>query len=150
MTNPNALITVLFLEDVAQDAELLYEKLVDEGYLVQKDIAIGEREYLSFLKERNYDLIIADYIIRQVWVNLITNAVKFSRKKEKPTLHIQSIPENSQTVYFVRDNGEGFNPKYKNRLFIAFQRLHSVEEFEGTGIGLALVARIIQKHGGTV
>jgi signal transduction histidine kinase len=89
-------------------------------------------------------------LIRQVWINLIENAVKFSRNKERPTIQISSYIENNQTIYVIKDNGAGFKNEYKNKLFTIFQRLHSTAEFEGTGVGLALTHRIIQKHSGKV
>lgn len=89
-------------------------------------------------------------LIRQVWVNLLENAIKFSRKKEKPVIKLSSYPENNQIIYQIKDNGAGFNSAYQNKLYTIFQRLHSEEEFQGTGVGLALIHRIIQKHGGKV
>ncbi|MFY7838950.1 MAG: ATP-binding protein [Lacibacter sp.] len=88
--------------------------------------------------------------IRQVWVNLISNAIKYSIPATKPVIEIGSYGENSHTVFFVKDNGVGFDEQYKNKLFNVFQRLHSENEFEGTGIGLALVKKIISKHDGKV
>lgn len=87
-------------------------------------------------------------LIRQVWVNLLSNAVKYSSTKENRSIQIHGFSEINDTVYFVRDNGVGFNPAYKNKLFGPFQRLHSSKDFEGSGIGLVLVARIIRRHGG--
>lgn len=89
-------------------------------------------------------------LIRQVWINLITNAIKFSSKKEAPVIRISSIHEGNMVKYMVEDNGAGFDPKYKDKLFGVFQRLHTVNEFEGTGIGLANVKRIVVRHGGYV
>jgi len=88
--------------------------------------------------------------IRQVWINLISNAIKYSGKKENPKIEIGSFMKNGQTVFFVKDNGVGFDEKYKSKLFKVFQRLHNNDEFEGTGIGLAIVEKIISKHGGSV
>jgi PAS domain S-box-containing protein len=88
--------------------------------------------------------------IRQVWVNLISNAIKYSGNKEKPVIEIGSGLDNGFTVFYIRDNGVGFDEQYKHKLFKVFQRLHDQEEFEGTGIGLALVEKIISKHGGKV
>ncbi len=88
--------------------------------------------------------------IRQVWINLISNAIKYSAKKEIPHIEIGSFVEEEQVAFFVKDNGDGFNEKYKNKLFKVFQRLHSMYEFEGTGVGLAIVEKIIYKHGGKV
>lgn len=88
--------------------------------------------------------------LRQVWVNLIGNAIKYSRGNPQPAIKIGSYKENGETVYFVKDNGVGFDMKYANKLFKVFQRLHSSDEFEGTGVGLAIVEKIINKHGGRV
>lgn len=89
-------------------------------------------------------------MIRQVWVNLISNAIKYTSKKEQPHIDIGAFSETGQTFFYIRDNGVGFNEQYKHKLFKVFQRLHGVEEFEGTGIGLALVDKIISRHGGRV
>jgi len=87
-------------------------------------------------------------MLHQVWFNLIGNAVKYSRPRAPAVIEIGSKQEETETVYFVRDNGVGFDPKYAGKLFSVFQRLHNSEEFEGTGIGLANVRRIINRHGG--
>lgn len=93
----------------------------------------------------------ADYnLITLVITNLVSNAIKYSSSKENPKIEIGSFEENHETVYFVKDNGVGFDMQYYNKLFGVFQRLHSSEEFEGTGVGLALVKRIIDRHGGKV
>jgi PAS domain S-box-containing protein len=89
-------------------------------------------------------------LIRQVWSNLISNALKYSGKQEQPVIRISSYQDGNSVVYSVIDNGVGFNIKYAGKLFGVFQRLHKVTEFEGTGVGLALVQRIILKHGGKV
>jgi PAS domain S-box-containing protein len=88
--------------------------------------------------------------LRQVWINLISNAVKYSGNKAHPHIEIGSFLQEGQTAFFIKDNGVGFDNKYKDKLFRVFQRLHSSEEFEGTGVGLALVEKIISKHGGKV
>ena len=90
-------------------------------------------------------------MLRQVWANLIDNAVKYSAKTPQPCIEISTCPagaDNQETAYFVRDNGAGFDPRYIDKLFGVFQRLHTAAEFEGTGIGLALVRRIVTRHGG--
>lgn len=91
-------------------------------------------------------------LIHQVWVNLIANAIKYSAKKEEPIVEIGSINnvQENTTTYYVKDNGAGFNMKYADKLFGVFQRLHSASDFEGTGIGLAIVQRIVHKHSGKV
>jgi PAS domain S-box-containing protein len=94
---------------------------------------------------------VADYsLMSQVFINLISNALKFSSKKDKPVVRIRSERLNNEIVYSVNDNGAGFEMQYVNKLFNVFQRLHSLEDYEGTGIGLAIVQRIVKKHGGRV
>ncbi len=89
-------------------------------------------------------------LIRQVWMNLISNAIKFSSHRERSVISITSREEDDRVVFCVKDNGAGFNMKYADNLFKVFQRLHSEKEFEGTGVGLAIVQRIVQRHGGEV
>lgn len=95
--------------------------------------------------------VFADYaMLQQVWFNLIDNAVKYSGKVPQPCIEIghRTEPTTNETVFYVRDNGAGFDMKYVDKLFGVFQRLHGAAEFEGTGIGLANVRRIIARHGG--
>jgi PAS domain S-box-containing protein len=89
-------------------------------------------------------------LIRQVFQNLLANALKFTRTRERAVIEINQLQENGQAVIAISDNGVGFNMKYNDKLFGVFQRLHRAEEFEGTGIGLATVKRIIHKHEGRV
>jgi len=88
--------------------------------------------------------------MRQVWINLISNAVKYSSKQETPFIQIGYYKQPGQHVFFVKDNGVGFDMKYSDKLFKVFQRLHNHNDFEGTGVGLALVQKIVSKHGGRV
>ncbi|MGD1061313.1 MAG: ATP-binding protein, partial [Methanomassiliicoccales archaeon] len=87
-------------------------------------------------------------LVREVLTNLIANAIKFTRKKETARIEIGFDPEARGGAYYVKDNGVGFDMRYVGKLFGVFQRLHSTNEFEGTGVGLALVQRIVVRHGG--
>jgi light-regulated signal transduction histidine kinase (bacteriophytochrome) len=89
-------------------------------------------------------------MIRQVFFNLLSNAIKFTKPKEVPVVEVGGSADGSKNVYYVKDNGVGFDMQYANQLFGAFQRLHSDEEFEGTGIGLAIVKRIVNRHDGKI
>lgn len=89
-------------------------------------------------------------MMRQVWINLISNAIKYSRKKETATIEIGRIKEDERMIFYVKDNGAGFDMAYKDKLFGVFQRLHKNNEFEGTGVGLALVKRILDRHNGQI
>lgn len=92
-----------------------------------------------------------DYgLISQVMINLLSNGIKYSSKKKNSLVEINSEKKDNCTIYSVKDNGVGFDMQYAHKLFGVFQRLHKIEEFEGTGVGLAIVERIVKKHGGKV
>ena len=89
-------------------------------------------------------------MLRQVWVNLLSNAIKFSSRNPEPRIGIDAELRADEVVFAVRDNGVGFDQKYANKLFEVFNRLHAADEFPGVGVGLAIVRRIVVRHGGRV
>jgi signal transduction histidine kinase/DNA-binding response OmpR family regulator len=108
------------------------------------------REKISFVIDTIPDANVDPTFMKLVWMNLISNAIKFSSLKEAPEINIGASTSKGFNVYYVKDNGVGFNPEYSHKLFRVFQRLHKPDDFEGTGVGLAIVQRIIQRHGGKV
>jgi len=89
-------------------------------------------------------------LLRQVFSNLLSNAYKFSRKRPRALIEVGCEARDHEHVYFVRDNGAGFDTAHAERLFVPFERLHRAEEYEGTGVGLSIVQRIVQRHGGQI
>jgi light-regulated signal transduction histidine kinase (bacteriophytochrome) len=89
-------------------------------------------------------------LLKQALANLLANAVKFSGKRERPLIRVSGVENGVECVYCVKDNGAGFDMRYGEKLFKVFQRLHRDDEFEGTGVGLAIVQRVVSRHGGRV
>jgi light-regulated signal transduction histidine kinase (bacteriophytochrome) len=89
-------------------------------------------------------------LLKQVFVNLLANAIKFTSRRDLAMIEVGCHEEQEEHVYFVKDNGVGFNMAYVDKLFGVFQRLHRADEYEGTGVGLAIVQRIIHRHGGRI
>ena len=108
--------------------------------------------------ERHIDFRLADLplcqadpaLLKQVFINLLANAIKFTNRRETAVITVGWRAEQGEPVYFVQDNGVGFNMSYVDKLFGVFQRLHRADEYEGTGVGLAIVQRIIHRHGGRI
>ena len=129
--------------------------LLDMDALLREDVLPG---VLSGNEGRLVDVRISSLpqawgdrtLLAQVWTNLLSNAVKFSEKTEKPAVQVEGRLETDEVVYTVRDNGVGFDMQYYDKLFKVFQRLHAQAEFPGTGVGLAIVQRVIARHGGRV
>jgi signal transduction histidine kinase len=146
----------------------LIDELLNLSYLGRKKLAVELVDMDALvhsvindqlaLKEKAVDIEIKHLepavcdsaLMVQVWSNLLSNAIKYSAKNEHPCIQIDSYGKDNEKVYVVKDNGVGFDMKYSDKLFGVFQRLHGFHEFEGSGIGLSLVQRVIEKHGGRV
>jgi light-regulated signal transduction histidine kinase (bacteriophytochrome) len=133
---------------VMQAVELDMTELVRSVHeaLVQQHQGMPVEFRLGALPRGNGDRV----LLGQVWTNLLSNAFKFSSRREQPLVEVNAISDEKEHIYFVRDNGAGFDPRYQSKLFEVFQRLHDSSEFPGTGVGLALVRRIVSRHGGRV
>jgi signal transduction histidine kinase/HAMP domain-containing protein len=129
---------------------------VDPGIAIQevrKDLApMLEGRKIVFEVQPLKEVLADPALLRIVWTNLISNAIKFTALREEAHIEIGCQPPKNpgEVIFFIRDNGVGFDPQYANNLFGVFQRLHQREEFEGTGIGLATVQRIVHRHGGEI
>lgn len=110
----------------------------------------SSREKIDFKLDNLYDTNGDPNMLRQVWINLLSNAIKFASKKQRIEISITCIRTDNKTVFCIKDNGVGFDMRYVNKLFGVFQRLHPDKEFPGTGVGLAIVQRIVHRHGGIV
>jgi signal transduction histidine kinase len=154
----NAVNMGRLIDDLLAFSRLSRQPLKKQN-VVTADLA---RQVLNELKQeqngRRVDVSVADLpqcngdpkLLKQVFVNLLSNAFKYTRKREIARIEVGCANINGETAYFVKDNGAGFNMKYADKLFGVFQRLHRSEEYEGTGVGLAIVQRVIQRHGGRV
>jgi len=132
------------IEKTSVDTRIMIDEIIKE--LIPNNVGLYIDWHIHPLPGINADI----STIRQVWVNFISNAIKYSGNKKHPLIEIGSFHHEGQIAFFIKDNGVGFDEKYKDKLFKVFQRLHRAEEFEGTGIGLALVEKIVSKHGGKV
>lgn len=119
--------------------------------LVCRELQQSHERPVDLLIEHDLPAAQGDYtLIRQVLVNLLSNAFKFTRYRENPRIQVGSFRNNGEIVFYVKDNGAGFDMQYYDKLFNVFQRLHSSDDFEGSGVGLAFSQRIIQRHGGRI
>lgn len=147
------LITDLLALSRVARAETVASRL-DMDALVRKvfaEIAPAEVEsVVSFSVSSLPEVYGDETLIRQVWSNLLSNALKYSRTKTERHIEVGGYVDGSVTVYYVKDNGVGFDPRYAHKLFGLFQRLHKATDFEGSGVGLAIVQRIVHLHGGKV
>jgi signal transduction histidine kinase len=154
----NARMMGQLIDDLLAFSRLGKKELVSTQIDMQSLATNVVNELLQHDLEKDYQISIgllpsieADQgMIKQVLINLLSNAIKYSSKETRPEIEIGSKDEETRTIYYVKDNGVGFEMAYAGKLFGVFQRLHSQEEFEGTGVGLALVKRIIDKHKGEV
>ena len=146
------------IDDLLRLAQLGRKKLVSEATDLNSMLKDVLADLQSECQDRQIDWQIGDLssvvcdsgLVRQVFANLISNAVKYTRKREIAIIEVGQVEEDGVSVIFVRDNGAGFDEKYAGKLFGVFQRLHRAEDFEGTGVGLSTVQRIVKKHGGEV
>jgi PAS domain S-box-containing protein len=148
----NLLIDELLKLALADKKTLTVDKL-DMNILVQSVIkSLGDIiPQKTEIKIAALPTVMGDKILlQQVWTNLISNAVKYSSKKQTPIVEIWAERKGSEVLFHIKDNGAGFDMKASGKLFGVFQRLHSESEFEGTGVGLSIVKRIVQKHGGNI
>jgi len=151
--NLDILITDLLSLSRVGRSELKFE-LINMNTLVDSVL----KELVTPEIQEKFSIIVQDLpksfgdptLMRHVWINLISNAIKYSMPKEKPEIVISGLRSKGKYIYTIKDNGVGFNPNYKEKLFGLFQRLHKASEFEGTGVGLAIVQRIIHRHDGEV
>jgi PAS domain S-box-containing protein len=158
-----------FIRDNAQQMGRLVDDLLTFSRLGRQPLrkqAVGcdelVRQCLDELRDeqagRQIELTIGDLpiyegdpaLLKQVWLNLLANALKYTRRRAVARIEIGSYADQGETICYIKDNGAGFDMRYADKLFGVFQRLHRAEEYEGTGVGLAIVARIINRHGGRV
>jgi light-regulated signal transduction histidine kinase (bacteriophytochrome) len=129
-------------------SEIDMEKLVRAIYIDTANME--EQNTFQFIVQTMPMVNCDSNLMKQVWQNLIGNALKYSSKSKIKKIETGANKNNNEITFFIKDQGAGFNSNYKHKLFGVFQRLHHENEFEGTGVGLAIVQRIIQRHGGKV
>src|SRR6185312_4258574 len=147
----------VMIDDLLQFSRLGRKEIekseIDTESLVKKCVGDVNSSMMNKAEIKIHSLLSAkgDYsLLSHVWTNLISNAVKYSSKKANPEVNIGSEEQEGKIIYYVKDNGAGFDMAYADKLFGVFQRLHTKQEFDGIGIGLAIVQRIVTRHGGRV
>lgn len=146
------------IDDLLEFSRLGRQEIRRAPYDIDEQVRTIANELLERETNRKIELdikplgsaLVDSNMMRQVWINLIGNAIKYSRNKELAKIEVGRTEENGEVIFFVKDNGAGFDMAYMEKLFGVFQRLHKANEFEGTGVGLALVKRIIDRHKGRI
>lgn len=146
------------MENLLAFSRLSYQALnkrpVDMNRLAREVVRVFAEEQKRYRVKFEVDILPPYWadrtLLKQVLINLLSNAIKFSRQREAPTLQIGSLEKDEEIVYFVRDNGIGFNMASAETIFKSFQRLNNAADIEGSGVGLALVRRIVRYHGGKI
>ena len=146
------------IEDILAFSRVSRQELAvsdtDMGSLVQdtlRELAPAMADRAIEMKVGPLPRVVGDpRMLQRVWTNLLDNAIKYTGRKPNTVIEVGARAEGGETVFFVKDNGVGFNMQYVDKLFGVFQRLHGTEQFIGTGIGLAIVKRIVTRHGGRV
>jgi light-regulated signal transduction histidine kinase (bacteriophytochrome) len=132
----------------------LSRRMVDMNLLVREVLeeleAANPDRNITFKIDPLPQLMVDQHLMKQVWSNLLANAVKFTRNRDVALIEVGVRTEQNDNICFIRDNGAGFDMKYHDKMFGVFQRLHLTSEYEGTGVGLAIVQRIIHRHGGRI
>ncbi len=157
------------IRDGAQKMGRLIDDLLGFSRLGRREMALADVDMMALVRDvaeelrkletaRIIEIAIAPLpathgdpaMLRQVWANLLSNAIKFTRPRAPARIEVGGWTDGAESIYRVKDNGAGFNMEYADKLFGVFQRLHGPDEFEGTGVGLALVQRIVHRHGGRI
>jgi PAS domain S-box-containing protein len=158
MINDSSTRMSQLIYDLLDFSKLGKQELVKRKVNMADMVKVVVEEVKNSMDGANFELVLKPLdegvgdtgLLKQVWANLIGNAVKYSAKKNKPVIEIGCKYIGNETAYYIKDNGAGFDMKLAGKLFTVFKRMHNNEEFEGTGVGLATVQRIITRHGGRV
>ncbi len=158
MVHDNAQRMGLLIDDLLTFSRLGRQELRKQMVLPQELVGQVLQDLTAEQGERQIEVIVGNLppcqadpsLLRQVYTNLLSNAFKFTQRRNEARVEVGYLQKGEGKIYFVKDNGVGFDMRYADKLFGVFQRLHSVQEYEGTGVGLAIVQRIVHRHGGRV